>query len=108
MRAGLLTEIISFYSPYTGETKYGRASKQDYIPTIKETRARVLNQRGTRQNENNEMVYSYTVTFIVRGYHKIDEYMRIFWRGKFYRILNIMPPERDRNEYQIDTELVNE
>lgn len=108
MRAGLLSEVISIYQPYNRDTKYGKSTKTDYVPYISVTKARVLNQRGTRTNENNEILCSYTVTFIIRGYHKIDDYMRIKWKGKFYRILNIIPATTNYNEIQIDTELVNE
>lgn len=108
MRAGLLTETISIYQPYNRDTKYGKSTKTDYVPYIKETRARVINQRGSRTNENNEVLLAYTVTFIIRGYHKIDDYMRIKWKGNFYRILNIMLPTFNYNEIQIDAELVKE
>lgn len=108
MRAGLLSENISIWQPYTGDTSFGKSSKTDYIAYIPKTKARVTNQRGSRANQNDEIVYAYTVTFTIRGYHKIDERMRIKWQGRFYRILNIVPPTREINEYQIDTELVNE
>lgn len=108
MRAGLLTESISIYQPYNRDTKYGVSTKTDYVPYIDSTRARVLNERGTRTNENNEIIYAYTVTFIIRGYHKIDDYMRIKWKDKFYRILNIVPATAHYNEIQIETELVHD
>lgn len=108
MRAGLFSEVISVYKPYVGNTAYGVSTKTDYIPCIAQTKARVINNKGSRTNENQEITYAYTVTFIIRGYHKIDDYMRIKWKGKFYRILNIIPPTREKNEYQIDTEIVNE
>ena len=50
MRAGLLTESISIYQPYNRDTKYGVSTKTDYVPYIDSTRARVLNERGTRTN----------------------------------------------------------
>ena len=52
-------------------------------------------------------MYSYNITFAIRGYHVIDEYMRIKWNGKYYRILNIIP-DKHLNEIKIDAELINE
>lgn len=108
MRAGLLTEVISIYQPYNRDTVYGSSTRTDYVPFINETRARVINNKGTRTEETGEIVYSYTVTFVIRGYHKVEDYMRIKWKGKFYRILNIIPTTQNYNEIQIDTELVHE
>lgn len=108
MRAGLLSETIAIYAPYTGDTKFGKNNDTRYVPYIPSTRARVTNNKGTRTDENNEIFYSYNVTFTIRGYHKIDEYMRIRWKDKYYRILNIIPATSEINEIQIDTELVNE
>ena len=108
MRAGLLSEKISIWQPHIDDTAFGTSSKTSYAVFIPETKARVTNQRGSRANQNDEIVYGYTVTFTIRGYHKIDERMRLKWQGRFYRILNIVPPTREINEYQIDTELVNE
>ena len=108
MVAGLLNEEIAILKPYTRDGKYGKSSKTDYIPYINTTRARVINQKGTRSNENNEIVYIYTVTFIIRGYHQVDDYMRIKWKNNYYRILNIVPATSSNNEIQIDTELVHE
>lgn len=107
MIAGTLEYNIAIYKPEVGEGKYGPA-KTIYVPYIRKTRARVTNNRGVRQQENNEVIYDYTVTFHIRSYHKIDEYMRIKYNGKFYRILNIVPPERRINEIQIDAQLINE
>lgn len=108
MRAGLLRETIAIYQPYNRDTKYGKSTKTDYVPYIASTRARVINNNGTRTNETNEIMLSYTVTFVIRGYHKIDDYMRILWKGRYYRILNIVPSTPEVNEIKIDTELVRE
>ena len=108
MRAGLLTETISIYKPYNRDSKFGASSKTDYVPYLNSTKARVTNQQGTRTNENGDIYYAYTVTFTIRGYHKIDEYMRIKWKDKFYRILNIIPSTASYNEIKIDAEIINE
>ena len=108
MRAGLLTEHISIYKPYNRDTQYGKSTKTDYIPYISDTKANVMNKRKTRTYENDEIDYPYTVTFKIRGYHKIDDYMRIKWKDNFYRIVNIFPPTFNYNEIQIDAEIVHE
>lgn len=106
MIAGTLNEIISVYKPFVGDGKYGPA-QTEYVPYIKDTRARVQWNNGSRLNSNDEVVYDYSVTFSVRYYHKIDEFMRIKWRNKFYRIMSIIP-SRAMNEQTIITQLVNE
>ena len=106
MIAGTLNENISIFRPSVGEGKYG-PKKTVYVPYIRKTRARVNWNSGARTNENNEIFYGYNVTFSIRSYHKVDDYMRIKWNGKFYRILNIIPDKR-LNELKIDTEVVNE
>lgn len=108
MIAGTLTETISIWQPINRDTKYGASTKTDYAPYISSTRAKVTNNRGTRSNENGEIVYGYTLTFTIRGYHVIDDFMRIKWKGEFYRIINIFPATQSNNEIQIDAELVHE
>lgn len=107
MISGTLDQIISIDRPLTVEGKFG-PNKTEYIPYILKTRARVYTNQGTRVNENNEIYYSYNVTFGIRHYHKIEGNMIIKWKGQKYRILNITPPDRTINEIKIDTELINE
>ena len=54
----------------------------------------------------NEIVNSYTVIFTVRNYHKIDEFMRVLWKGKLYRILSI-ENSREKQSLTINAELIN-
>ena len=106
MIAGTLNEIISIYRPHVNEGKYG-PKKTVYVPYIKNTRARVDWNNGNRTDVNNEIFYAYVVQFTVRAYHVIDDYMRIKWNGKYYRILNIIPDNHGQ-EIKIEAELVNE
>lgn len=106
MIAGTLNEIISVYRPSVVEGKYG-PKKTVYVPYIRKTKARVNWNNGARTNENNEIVYGYNIAFAIRGYHVIDEYMRIKWNCKYYRIINIIP-DKHLNEIKIDAELINE
>lgn len=107
MQAGLLSEHISILKPYTGDGVYGKSTKTEYVPYIS-TRARVKSHSGSVVTQNNEVVTSFSVTFTIRSYHKVDGYMRIKWRGNDYRILNINPATRERNEIEITAEIVNE
>lgn len=106
MNAGTLTEIISVFRPVVEEGKYG-PKKTVYVPYINKTKARIKWNNGARTNENNEILYSYNISFVVRGYHVIDEYMRIKWNNKMYRILNVIP-DKHLNEIKIDAELLTE
>ena len=49
---------------------------------------------------------TYTVIFTVRNYHKIDEFMRVLWKGKLYRILSI-ENSREKQSLTINAELIN-
>lgn len=91
MRAGLLTEPITFKKAVITKNQYGQ--EETYWDNHIVTRGNVKFNSGNRVTENNEIVNTYTVTFTVRSYHKLDEFMRILWKGKLYRILSI---EEDR------------
>ena len=106
MRAGLLKEVISVEKPIIKADDYG-AEKKLWINHISNTRANVNYSSGNRANENGEIVYTYEVIFTVRVYHQINEYMRIIWKNKKYRILSI-EPNRELQQLVIKTELINE
>lgn len=105
MRAGVLSEVISFEQPVTITDVFG--ANQLSWELVTNTRAKVSYSSGNRATENNEIVFAYEVIFTVRIYHQIDERMRIIWKNKKYRILSI-----ERNKAQqhqiIKTELINE
>lgn len=103
MRAGLLTDPVTFRRAIITKNQYGQ-EETDWIDCIS-TRANVRFNSGSRVTENNEIINTYTVTFTVRYYHNIDEFMRILWKGKTYRILSI---EEDKTKLTIIGELVNE
>lgn len=74
MMAGQFNEIIQLYSSTEVENDYGeRTVERTYVMT---TRAKVEETSGTRQNENNEIVYNHNKTFYVRSYvrYKIHQY----------------------------------
>lgn len=106
MRAGLLTDPITFKKATITKNKYGQeeTSWNDYIVT----RGNVKFNSGSRVTENNEIINTYTVTFTVRCYHDIDEFMRILWNGKTYRILSIEYGDRTKQSITVIGELIND
>ena len=97
MRAGLLTETILLQESVPVKNEFGATSMEwvDYL----QTRARV--------NQNNEIFTSYTLTFTIRYYHKVNEQMRIIYQDKKYRILAINS-DRTKQSTEIIGELINE
>ena len=103
MRAGLLTDPVTFRKATITKIQYGQ--EETYWENHIITRGNIKFNSGNRVTENNEIINTYTVTFTVRSYHKIDEFMRILWKGKTYRILSI---EEDKTKLTIIGELINE
>ena len=105
MQAGLLKHIITIEQPVITVDEYGANTLtwQKY----KTTRASAKVETGGRTNENNEIIFAYSVRFTIRYYHDITEDMRIIWNNRKYRILGIFP-DHDIQRIIIDTELINE
>lgn len=105
MQAGILTETITIQQPSINQNGYGANSIvwTDYI----RTKSAVTYNNGNRYNENNEIIFTYQVTFTIRIYHQLDERMRIVWNGNKYRILSI-EPDKHQQKLVIKTELINE
>lgn len=105
MQAGLLTERIIIEKPITQQNGFGaNAIKWTEFVT---TRAGVTYSNGNRANENNEIVYIYTVVFKIRYYHKVTEFMRITWNDQKYRILSIQA-DKHKLYKLINAELIND
>ena len=105
MRAGILTEPITFRKASIVKNQYGQ--EETYWDNYIITRGNVKFNSGNRVTENNEILNTYTVIFTVRNYHKIDEFMRVLWKGKLYRILSI-ENSREKQSLTINAELINE
>ena len=103
MRAGLLTEPITFLKADIVKNQYGQ--EETYWDNHIITRGYVKFNSGNRVTENNEIINTYIVKFIVRRYHNIDEFMRIRWKNKLYRILCI---ETEKQSITITGELIND
>lgn len=104
-RAGLLREVIEIYKVVWEKDEYG--NQVESLELRFKTRAKVEHVSGLRNIVNNEIIHDYTKTFLVRGYVEVEDYDKILYNGKYYRVLSI-----DLNsEYQqkiINTELVND
>ena len=104
MRAGLLTEPITIRRASIIKNGYGQEQTvwENYIIT----RGNVKYNTGNRVIENQEIINTYTVTFTIRSYHNIDEFMRVLYNKKVYRILSINE-DRHTQSSTIIGELIN-
>lgn len=105
MRAGLLSERIEILQPDVATNDFGEEST-NWV-SIYTTKARLVHTGGNRTIQNDEIFYSYTKTFQIRNYVPVQEYDRILWNGKQYRILDI-EPDKQQQQITIKTELVND
>lgn len=105
MKAGLLKYSIKIQNPVTVKDSFGANSIkwEDVIST----RAMIEYNSGNRQNDNNEIITQYTVTFTIWKHHKVNEYMRILYKEQLYRILYIIRDSYNQS-IKIITELINE
>jgi len=105
MRAGLLKEQIEIITPEITTNDYGEQTT-NWV-TKYTTRARLIHTNGSRVEYNNEIFYSHLKTFEVRDYVPVDDFDRIVWNDKQYRIIDIEPDE-EKMKLIIRVELVNE
>ena len=105
MKAGLLTEMIEIYSPTTIKNEYGEESTS-YVWSYS-TRARLIHDRGNRDEENNEVVFNSFKTFHIRIYVPVHNLCRIKWNGEYYRILDV-EIDKKLQEKIIKVELIND
>lgn len=105
MQAGILNEIIEIYSPHVIKNDFGEQVMEYRFKN--KTRARKVNKSGSRNLENHEIVYNYIKTFEVRIYVDVDNFDRIKYNDKFYRILDI-DTNREMQNITIQCELINE
>ena len=105
MRAGLLTEHVTFQSPVVVETEF--SGKKTEYRNFCTTRAAVRHLRGNKGVETGEIFTSFTVEFTVRYYHQVRPDMRILHDGQKYRILDINPLKKQQRKI-ITGEIINE
>lgn len=105
MRAGLFKEQIEIIRAEITKNDFGEETTE--WKTIYNTRARLIHDSGSRNLSNEEIVYSYIKTIMVRYYVPVEEFDRIMWNGKTFRIHEIEPSE-DKSFKTIKIELVND
>lgn len=103
MLAGNLRYYIEIYKPTLTEDEYGQ-QKETYTK-VKATKADVIFGSGRKEEQNQEEIFTYPKTFVIRSYHTIMERYRIKFQGKMYRILNI-DVDRRAGKISITTELI--
>lgn len=105
MKAGLLKEDITVLTAVISVNDFGEESTE--WVTKYQTKARLVNKSGNRTIQNAEVIYDYIKELEVRGYVPINDFDRILWNGKIYRILEIL----ERKEYNskiINVEVIND
>lgn len=105
MRAGLLKYPIIVERSHIHKDEFG-AENTIWECHIR-TRAQVDWKGGDNIIENDERVFTRSLTFIVRHYHDIRETDRIIWKAEKYRILHIEPRKKEQRQI-ITAELINE
>lgn len=106
MRTGLLRDTIAIYRTEIQQDDFGGSTNQNRLLTT--TRANVGYKTGERGVVNNEIVYTYQVTFEVWQYVNIQEHTDyIMYKDKKYRVLSVIPVPAQLKKV-IETELINE
>lgn len=108
MRSGRLKHFIVIEGLSTKSNEFGEEENSVYSEKLK-ARADVVYDSGNRTNDNGEIFYSYTKTFILWDYfdEKVNEFDRIVYKGNYYKILSKELDEPNKLLY-LKTELVNE
>lgn len=108
MKSGKLNNFIIIEELRTITNEYGEEESSIYTEKIR-CRADVRNDSGNRENDNGEIFYAYTKTFILYDYMDkyINEFDRIIYKGKPYRIITKDLVREDKILY-VKTELMNE
>ena len=105
MRAGGYEDRIDILKHKVSQSDSGE--QKEYWDKSYSTRANVTQTSGNRTDPNNEVFYEYMKTFIVHRYVDVDEFDRILFKCRLYRILSIAE-DRHLNQKTIVTELINE
>lgn len=105
MRAGLLQESIVVERSHIHKDQYG-AENVVWECHIR-TKARVDDRGGNNTIENDERVFTRSLTFTVRIYHDIRNLDRIIWDGKKYQIEYIEKRKKEHSQI-ITASLINE
>ncbi len=105
MRAGLLKETIEVWGKSLTTNEFGEETEEWTLKCT--TKARLVHNGGGRVLENEEIFFSHSKTFEIRDYIQVDDYDRIVWQNKKYRILNI-EPDKKQMKLTIKAELIDD
>lgn len=105
MMAGQYTDVVKLIYQVEKENEYGERTTEN--KDICSTRAKVEETSGSRQNENNEIVYDHAKTFYVRSYIPITDTSIIEYDQRKYRVITF-DKRKDNNDIKIVTQLINE
>lgn len=108
MRTGKLNDFIIIEGLKTITNEYGEEENTIYTEKLR-ARCDVVNDSGNRELNNGEVFYSYNKTFILWDYmdKHIDEYDRIKYKDKYFRIITKDVVKETKTLY-VKTEMVNE
>lgn len=108
MRSGRLKHFIIIEELKTLTNEYGEEQSTIYTEKIR-TRADVVNDGGSRIEDNGEIFHAYTKTFILWDYfdNLLGEFDRIIYKGKPYKVITKELVKEDKLLY-VKTELMNE
>lgn len=105
MMAGQYTDVVKLIYQVEKENEYGERTTENKDICL--TRAKVEETSGSRQNENNEIVYDHTKTFYVRSYIPVTDTSIIEYDARKYRVITF-DKRKDHNDIKIVTQLINE
>lgn len=95
MQAGLLREDICILRPQTIVNEYGE-QVQEHKAVI-HCKAHIKRETD-RELSNQEIVYTDRLDIQIRHYHKIQDYDRVCWCGRHYRILSVYPDRLNQTQ----------
>ena len=87
MRAGLLTELLSFYKKVESRDSYGSALYADKLVCKKRAAVKFLN--GGNKDGSFDVINSSVQRFTLRYCMDVDDTMVIVWRGSRYDIVSV-------------------
>lgn len=87
MNAGQLNEPITIEQQKSEKNEFSSVTRS--WVRFAETKANVKAQSTDLADDNGELFFGQRATFRIRGYHKVEETMRVIWKGAKYRILGI-------------------
>lgn len=94
MRAGLLTEEVTFLQPIKTTDDYGSLAITSYTPLFT-TKANVKFMNGQREVQNQEIVWDVALQVKVRSYHQIDNDYLVEYDNVKYYIVSIDRTQKD-------------